>query len=248
MLHPGVRKLGERMLPGFLLRRLDPVQAIIEDEIVAAAEGTGENQVVLDAGAGEARQRKYFRRGTYVALDIGTGDPAWDYSHLDICGDLQRLPLRGASVDRVLCIVVLEHTRDPRQVVQEFSRVLKQGGTLHIIVPLLWEEHQAPHDYFRFTRYGVMLLFESLPFRIEMLRPMGGFFWLSARRSVNLLSFFQRGWRWALFVLLAPFFGFLFPLVLFSLDRLDREKAFSLGFQVRAVKTCGCCGTGDERE
>lgn len=245
MLHPGVKKLGERALPRFLLRRLDPVQAIIDDEIITAAEGIGENQVVLDAGAGEARQRKHFRRGTYVALDMGTGDPAWDYSHLDIRGDLEHLPLRTASVDRVLCIVVLEHTRDPRKVVREFSRVLKQGGTLQLVVPLLWEEHQAPHDYFRFTRYGVRLLFESLPFRIEMLRPMGGFFWLSARRSVNFLSFFQGGWRWALFPLLAPFFGLLFPIVLFSLDGLDRDKTFSLGFQVRAVKTSDCCGAGD---
>jgi len=107
---------------------------------------------------------------------------------------------------------------------------------MRLVVPFLWEEHQPPHDYFRFTRYGVQAMFESLPLRIDLLRPMGGFFWVCARRSVNFLGFFQRGWRWLLFLILAPFFGLLFPLMLFFLDRFDREQTFSLGFVVRAAK------------
>jgi SAM-dependent methyltransferase len=139
-------------------------------------------------------------------------------------------------VDRVLCLVVLEHTRRPRQVIEEFVRVLKPGGCLHLVVPFLWEEHQAPHDYFRVTRHGVRLLLEGLPLRVELLRPMGGFFWLSARRCVNFLGFFQRGWRWILFFLLAPFFGLILPLILYYLDGVDRERNFSLGYQIRATR------------
>lgn len=236
MLNPRIKALAEKVLPGFLLAWLDPVEHIIRAEVSAAAGSSREGQIVLDAGAGEARHRKDFARGRYIALDIGTGDPAWDYSNLDIRGDLEKLPLRTSSVDHVLCMVVLEHTRNPRQVLQEFARVLKSRGSLRMVVPFLWEEHQAPHDYFRFTRYGVRLLFESLPFRIELLRPLGGFFWLSARRSVNLLSFFQGSWRWLLFVFLAPILGFLVPLVLYFADGLDAEKNFSLGFQIRATK------------
>jgi SAM-dependent methyltransferase len=236
LLNPRIKTLAEKVLPRFLLGWLDPVERIIRTEVSAVAERARDSQIVLDAGAGEARHRKQFVRGRYVALDIGTGDPLWDYSNLDIRGDLEKLPLRTGCVDYVLCMVVLEHTRNPRQVLQEFARVLKNRGSLRMIVPFLWEEHQSPHDYFRFTRYGVRLLFESLPFRIELLRPMGGFFWLCARRSVSLLSFFQGSWRWILFVLLAPFFGLLFPLVLYFMDGLDREKDFSLGFQIRATK------------
>ena len=105
-----------------------------------------------------------------------------------------------------------------------------------MVIPFLWEEHQAPHDYFRFTRYGVQLLFERLPIRLTQLQPVGGFFWLLARRSVNLLTFFQGGWRWLLFAPLAPVFGFLFPVLLYFLDGLDRGKTFTLGFLVRATK------------
>jgi len=105
-----------------------------------------------------------------------------------------------------------------------------------MVVPFLWEEHQAPHDYFRFTQYGVRLLFESSPFRLDLLSPIGGFFWVCARRSVYFLSYFQKGWRWILFLLLAPFFGLLLPIVLYFLDRLDKARNYSLGFRIRATR------------
>ncbi|MFH1572991.1 MAG: methyltransferase domain-containing protein, partial [Acidobacteriota bacterium] len=207
-----------------------------EAEAREAGAATGAGHIVLDAGAGEARHKRYFPRGLYLALDAGWGNPSWDYSRLDIRGALESIPLRDGTVDRVLCMVVLEHTRHPERVLAEFARVLKGGGNLTMVVPFLWEEHQAPHDYFRFTRYGIRALMEGLPFEIRALDPIGGIFWVCARRCVNLLSVFQRGWRWPFFLLLAPFLGLIFPASLYLLDGLDREKHFSLGFRVLAAR------------
>ncbi len=235
-LNSRLKNLAERVLPQCILAWLDPVQDLIESEIKEASAGLNEGQVVLDAGAGEARHKRYFERSRYIALDTGYGDDRWDYTNLDVCGDLGNIPLRDASVDCILCMVVLEHTRNPRDVLLEFARILKPDGTLVMVVPFLWEEHQIPHDYFRFTRYGVRSLFESSSLRLDLLSPIGGFFWLCGRRSVGLLNFFQRGWRWILFPFLAPFFGLLFPVILYFMDGLDREKNYSLGFRVRATK------------
>ncbi|NWG12713.1 MAG: methyltransferase domain-containing protein, partial [Acidobacteria bacterium] len=221
MLHPKILALGNRILPRRVLAWLDPFQAFIDNEVRLAASRTSRGDIVLDAGAGEARHRKYFSSGLYLALDSGEGEARWDYSGLDIRGDLEAIPLCDSAIDRVLCTVVLEHTRNPGQVLREFARIMKPGAELHLVVPFLWEEHQAPRDYHRFTRYGVRLLFESLPFETELFIPVGGFFWVFARRCVNLLTFFQRRWRWPLFVVLAPFFGILFPVVLYFLDGLD---------------------------
>lgn len=235
-LNAQLKNIAERVLPRRILSWLDPVQNLIESEIREASARLCEGQTVLDAGAGEARHKKYFRRARYVALDSGHGDDSWDYSNLDILGDLESIPLHTESVDCILCMVVLEHTRNPRQVLLEFARVLKTDGTLVMVVPFLWEEHQVPRDFFRFTRYGVHTLFESSSLRLDLLSPVGGFFWLCARRSVAFLSFFQSGWRWMLFPFLAPFFGLLFPLILYLMDGLDREKSYSLAFRVRATK------------
>lgn len=235
-LNARLKAFAGKMLPRRVVAWLDPVQHLIETEVQRVSQQLEDDQIVLDAGAGEARHRKYFRRGRYVALDAGYGDSAWNYSGLDICGDLETIPLRDACVDHVLCMVVLEHTRDPQRVILELARVLKPGGALVMVVPFLWEEHQAPHDYFRFTRHGARCLLESAPFRIELLCPMGGFFWLCARRSVALLTFFQKGWRWVLFAALAPFFGLLFPLLLYCMDGLDTAQNYSLGYRIRATK------------
>jgi SAM-dependent methyltransferase len=221
-LNSRLKNIAERVLPRRILAWLDPVQDLIDSEVRLAADRLHEGHIVLDAGAGESRHKKYFKRARYIALDAGHGDSGWDYSKLDICGDLSNIPLRNESVDCILCMVVLEHTPNPRKVLLEFARILKPGGTLTMIVPFLWEEHQVPHDYFRFTRYGVRSLFESIAFRLDLVSPIGGFFWLCARRI--------------LFPFLAPFFGLLFPLILYFMDGLDQEKNYSLGFQIRGTK------------
>ncbi len=236
MLNPRLKSLAERMLPHFLLTWLDPVQETIDTEVRAAAARVNDGQVVLDAGAGETRHKRHFTHGRYLALDSGAGDAGWDYSQLDVRGDLERIPLASGSVDCVLCMVVLEHTSRPLEVLTEFARVLKVGGSLSLVVPFLWEEHQAPHDYFRFTCNGIRVLMENLPFRIDLISPIGGFFWVCARRCVNLLGFFQKGWRWLLFVPLAPIFGLIVPILLFHMDRLDQGKEFTLGFRIRATR------------
>ena len=231
-----LKSAAQKVLPRFILGWLDPFQRAIDTEVALAAAHLSDGEVVLDAGAGEARHRACFAHGRYLAVDAGSGDPRWDYSRLDILADLERLPLRSRSVRSILCMVVLEHTRNPRIVCAEFARVLDSGGSLHMVVPFLWEEHQAPNDFFRFTQYGVRLLFDGLPLRLTCLQPIGGFFWVIARRCVNLLTFFQRGWRWLLFVPLAPIFGFLLPVLLYFLDGLDHSKTFTLGYLVRAAK------------
>lgn len=53
-----------------------------------------------------------------------------------------------------LC-AVLEHIRQPFQVMQEVFRVLKPGGYVLISVPFMQEQHGSPHDYFRYTVNGV---------------------------------------------------------------------------------------------
>lgn len=49
----------------------------------------------------------------------------------------KRLPFRDGSVDHILCSHFLEHLHleETRQVLRDFHRVLRSGGTLDIIVP-----------------------------------------------------------------------------------------------------------------
>lgn len=235
-LEPRVKQSARRILPRWLLDRLDPVEARIGRAVAAFAARRGDGEVVLDAGCGESRFRALFSRQRLVGYDRGVGDPRWDYGRVDVRGDLRELALRDAAADAALCVVTLEHVPDPAGALAELARVLKPGGELLLVVPFLWEIHQAPHDFFRFTRYGMAHLLAGAGLAAEAIEPLGGFFAVLARRSVAALAFFQGGWCWPLFVLLAPVLGLLAPLVLGWLDGLDRERAFTLGYEVRARK------------
>ncbi len=57
-------------------------------------------------------------------------------------------------------MVTLEHLPEPGLALAEIARTLEPGGRLLIAAPHEWEVHQAPHDYFRYTRYGLQYLLE----------------------------------------------------------------------------------------
>ncbi len=186
---------------------------------------------VLDAGAGEGRYAHHFARHRYTGVDLGVGDAAWDYRGLHAIADLGALPFAASTFDACLNIVTLEHIAEPLQALREMERVLKPGGRLLLVVPHEWEVHQAPHDYFRFTRHGIGRLLDAAGFRGARIEPVGGYFRLLARRLLNGLQFFR--WPWlplaALYLvppaLVAPLF-----------DRLDRNRDFTLGYLCTAQK------------
>jgi SAM-dependent methyltransferase len=131
---------------------------------------------VLDAGAGECIYRPLFEGRRYVSTDRGVGDAGWDYTQLDALADLERIPFRPGTFDFVLCTETLEHVARPGRVLSELARVLKPGGTLALSVPFLHPVHQAPHDYFRYTPYGLRHLMAEAGFDRVEVRASGGYF------------------------------------------------------------------------
>jgi len=184
---------------------------------------------VLDAGAGEGRYAHLFARQRYCGVDLAVGDTAWDYGRLDAIADLNALPFRAGQFDAAIHIVTIEHLAEPACALGEIARTLATGGLLLVAAPHEWEVHQAPHDYFRYTRYGLRYVLEKAGFEVCDLREAGGFFRLLARRLLNGLQFFSGGFRWLGFV---PAAMLLVPpaLILPFFDFLDRDRNFTLGY------------------
>jgi SAM-dependent methyltransferase len=213
------------LLPRPLMRYVLHFEAAIEDAVTEFAAALPASALMLDAGAGEGSYRKWFERHRYVGVDLGIGDAAWNYSGLDAIADLHALPFGAGTFDAVLNVVTLEHVREPACVLRELRRVLKPSGRLLLIVPHEWEEHQQPHDYYRYTRYGLEYLLRSAGFENVLIQPVGGYFRLLSRRLLNGLQFFPGLWVIPAGLLLVP------PALIAPLfDRLDRNQAFTLGF------------------
>jgi SAM-dependent methyltransferase len=223
-------------LPRPIRRHILHFEEEIEDAIAALARKLPDRARVLDAGAGESQYQRHFSRHRYCGVDLTVGDASWDYSRLEVVADLCALPFRSGAFDAALHIVTIEHLADPAGALAEIARTLAPGATLLIAAPHEWEVHQAPHDYFRYTRYGLAHLLNKAGFdEIEILAA-GGYFRLLARRLLNGLQFFSSGIRWVWFVpaalLVAPA-----AILLPFLDFLDRDKNFTLGYLCWARKT-----------
>ena len=227
------RRFG-RFVPGPLARRLLAVETSIE-AVAEFAAATPPGARVLDAGAGEGRYAGHFAGRRYVGVDLAVGDALWNYAGLDARADLSRLPFADGAFDAALNIVTLEHVPEPLAVLREIARVLRPGGRLLLVAPQQWEVHQAPHDYYRYTRYGLEWLLGRAGFAELRIEPIGGYFTLLARRLVGALNYCQGGARWLLFpfaVLLAVPAALALP----SLDVLDSRKDFTLAYRCVARK------------
>jgi len=223
-------------LPGFLRRHVLHFESAIQDRVAAFARSLPAGARVLDAGAGEGQYAGLFGAQKYCGVDLAVGDAAWNYGRLDAVADLAALPFSAGLFDATIHIVTLEHVPEPGCVVRELARTLAPSGTLLLIAPHEWEVHQAPHDYFRYTRYGLQYLLAKAGFANIEIEPVGGYFRLLSRRLLNGLQFFSGGVKWLCFL---PAAIFLVPpaLVLPFLDFLDRDRNFTLGYICIARKS-----------
>lgn len=231
-----------RVVPMWLRRRIEIDNTTLLDFVGRMAASVPAGARVLDAGAGEGRYRSDFAHTRYVGVDLAVGDAGWDYHALDALGSLIELPFRNGTFDAVMCAQVLEHVPEPRRVLQEIARVLKPGGRLFLTAPQSWHQHQKPHDYYRYTSFGLRYLFEQAGLQVQSLQPMGGYFWYLSFQLQNINYWlFPRGmrgrkWTFPLRALFSVIFQLVFPFIFYYLDRLDQQKDETFGYTCVVVK------------
>jgi SAM-dependent methyltransferase len=110
----------------------------------------------LDLGCGNTPYKKWFapKVDKYIAVDH---PPLSQFTEVGCSAE--HLPFQHASFDTVFCSQVLEHIPHPWLAAGEMARILKPGGVLILTCPQYWVLHEIPHDYFRFTPYGLRVLF-----------------------------------------------------------------------------------------
>lgn len=166
--------------------------------------------------------------GACLSIDV---DPK---RNPDVVADICHLGSRFAdnSYDAVFMIEVLEHVHTPTKAIAEVHRVLKPGGICVMSVPYIFEIHDIPNDYWRFTEFGLRHLLK--PFSSVQLRRRNRYFRAAITPLLRLWYSPQRTDRWfgLLFMLLA---AVLYPAILL-LDVMIRSDYLCTGYQVTAIK------------
>ena len=80
-----------------------------------------------------------------------------------IVADITNMPhVKPNAVGTYVCLDVLEHCKAPWLAIKELHRTLQPGGLLILSVPFMWEFHEHPKDYWRFTPDALKLLCDGL--------------------------------------------------------------------------------------
>jgi len=191
---------------------------------------------VADLGAGWGPYHRELTECTVVSLDQAM-TPV-----IQVVGSTLTLPFKDASFSGVMLTETLEHVPTPAIALAEASRILEPQGWLYLTTPQMWPLHYEPHDYYRFTRYGLIYLLNRQQLAVVALESIGGLYTFVFTRLgeklvkllITLLGWLPRRWRWAVAtILMAPGQYFLYLLGRL-LDRLAPRDV--LGWAVLAQK------------
>lgn len=121
---------------------------------------------VLDVGCGNKPYQHLFNVSEYVGVDIEKSGHNHAGEDINIYYDGNKLPFDDNSFDSVVCFEVLEHVFNPDVFLSEINRVLKIGGNALFTVPFIWDEHEQPFDYARYSSFGLKSIFANHGFEV----------------------------------------------------------------------------------
>lgn len=181
---------------------------------------------VLDIGCGQMPYIDLFwlsDRENYIGIDVVIGQGK-------VRASGESIPFKDATFDSAVCLQTLEHVKEPKRLLSEAYRVLRPNGRLLLTVPFMWGIHSEPHDYFRYTRYGLEYLANAAGFIVERIEADSGFWLLWALRLNYYLSRLETK-------LLNPLFWLVQRIGAF-LDRLDVKynRRDTVGYTVILLK------------
>jgi SAM-dependent methyltransferase len=198
--------------------------------------------------------KKYFR-DDYKVADIGCGSKPYerllkphckehigidhelsmhDKSRIDRIGNAYDIDAADGEFDAALCTAVLEHLEEPDKALEECARILKKGGIAIYTAPFIWHIHEAPRDFYRYSKYGLTYLFEKNDFEIVEMEALSGFIFTLGQLSVYYLYRFHKGPLKLLPVI--PLAGLFIQAISFLLDRIDKAEEWTWMYVIVARK------------
>ncbi len=121
---------------------------------------------VVDVGCGKKPYKHLFQTKKYIGIEVEQEGHDHTNEDVDVFYDGITMPFENATFDSAITSQVLEHVFTPDAFLTEINRVLKPNGKLLLTVPFVWDEHEQPYDYARYSSFGLKSLLEKNGFEI----------------------------------------------------------------------------------
>lgn len=124
---------------------------------------------LLDFGCGNKPYESLFKVDQYIGIDMKEVGHDHTNESVDVYYDGKHIPFDDSHFDCVFSSEVFEHVFNLEEMLREISRVLKNDGVLLITLPFVWYEHEIPHDFARYSSYGIQDLMKRHGFEIVVI-------------------------------------------------------------------------------
>ena len=119
----------------------------------------------LDVGCGSKPYQSLYGSSEYIGLEYDTPENR-SIKNADFFYDGTSFPFDNSSFDSVVLNQVFEHVFNPDNFLDEVLRILKKDGKLFLTIPFVWDEHEQPVDYARYSSFGIKSILEKHGFEI----------------------------------------------------------------------------------
>ena len=150
---------------------------------------------------------------------------------IDVC-DVNQLRNLTFTPQLICMFEVLEHTKNPINAIQNLYEIIDENNYVMLSTPFIFHIHDEPHDFFRFTKYGLETLFEN--FKEVVVKPRNGWFetilvlFVRLRMERNVLSKIIGNLFILIYFLLTP--------ITYLLQSIIKSEKITTGYFVYAKK------------
>jgi SAM-dependent methyltransferase len=120
---------------------------------------------LLDIGCGSKPYKNLCKLDEYIGLEIDD-EGNRNHNYADVFYDGKTIPFEDKSFDSILSNQVFEHVFNPNDFLKEVNRITKMGGVMLMTVPFVWDEHEQPYDYARYSSFGLKYILSKNGFEI----------------------------------------------------------------------------------
>lgn len=121
---------------------------------------------MMDFGCGNKPYKSLFNVQEYIGVDYDWDGNLYKGGGTDVYYDGKTLPFPDNHFDSVFSSEVFEHIFNLDEILPEIRRTMKPNAKILITCPFVWNEHEVPMDYARYTQFALKHIFEKHGFQI----------------------------------------------------------------------------------
>ena len=201
---------------------------------------------LLDIGCGSKPYKDFFEKYNikYTGIDFKSfsDNRTFNLNEPDLyfddfySKDYRLSQFSDKSFDIVTAFQVLEHHEKPEVLFSEAARILKKKGFLLLTFPFIWELHEEPNDFERFTHYKISKLCKVYGLEVKEIIKRGGV--LSTISQLVNISYHRKNIPYIYKNVFYLIFLYPFQLISYIVDELGNHKSDTvfLGYTILIQK------------